>query len=225
MIFGLPGALAGTIIAAVIAAIVSLLGLIISKETKVSEFRQAWIDSLRAEIAAVITHAQALHGAHLAKFKDQPTLWQNVRDDFVGLNKAWAKVKLRLNPGEAHSIAILKALEEHERIFTPDKVPDFTKLDSAEKKLLSTTQVVLKEEWKRVKWGEPVYKCATVLAALLVIGGLFMLYRSFLASQGNSNLYHVVERTDTYVDKDGRTASSQSFDHDVVQFVLEYSDR
>jgi len=74
----------------------------------------------------------------LAKFKDQPTLWQNVRDDFVGLNKAWAKVKLRLNPGEAHSIAILKALEEHERIFTPDKVPDFTKLDSAEKKLLST---------------------------------------------------------------------------------------
>jgi len=69
MIFGLPGALAGTIIAAVIAAIVSLLGLIISKETKVSEFRQAWIDSLRAEIAAVITHAQALHGAHLANSK------------------------------------------------------------------------------------------------------------------------------------------------------------
>jgi len=34
MIFGLPGALAGTIIAAVIAAIVSLLGLIISKEQR-----------------------------------------------------------------------------------------------------------------------------------------------------------------------------------------------
>ena len=110
MVFGLPIALAGTIIAAVIAAIISLLGLIISKETKVSEFRQAWIDSLRAEIAAVITHAQAVHGAHLAEFKDKPTLWQNVREDFVSLNEAWAKVKLRLNPMEPNSIAIITAL-------------------------------------------------------------------------------------------------------------------
>jgi len=73
--FGLPIELAGTIVAAVIAAIISLLGLIISKENKVSEFRQAWIDSLREEIAAVITHAHAVHGAYLAKFPDNSALW------------------------------------------------------------------------------------------------------------------------------------------------------
>lgn len=57
--FGLPKEIAGTIIAAIIAAVISLLGLLISKENKVSEFRQAWIDALREEIAEVITHAHS----------------------------------------------------------------------------------------------------------------------------------------------------------------------
>jgi len=132
-----------------------------------------------AEIAAVITHAEAIHGAYLAEFKDKPSLWQNVREDFVDLNEAWAKVKLRLNPKEPNSIALLQALEKHESIFTIRTKPDFTKLD-AEKQLLSATQVVLKEEWRRVKWGEPVYKGATFLAGVLVIGGLILLLKSYL---------------------------------------------
>src|ERR1035437_480359 len=228
MIFGLPTAVAGSIIAAVIAGIISLLGLIISKETKVSEFRQAWIDSLRAEVAAVITHAQAVHGAYLAKFIDKPTLWQNVREDCVGLNEAWAKVKLRLNPREPKSTDILSALEEHESVFQPDKdqpdkEPAFENLDAAEKKLLAATKIVLREEWRRVKWGEPMYRGATLFAGVLVIVGFLLLWKSFGYSLGSSNLYHVVERTDIYVDKEGRAASDQSFDHDVVHLVLDHS--
>ena len=37
----------GTVIAGLVAALASLLGLVISKETKVSEFRQKWLDSKR----------------------------------------------------------------------------------------------------------------------------------------------------------------------------------
>jgi len=127
--FGLPKEIAGTIVAAIIAAGISLLGLIISKENKVSEFRQAWIDSLRAEIAAVITHAHSVHGACLATFPDNSALWQNVREDFVELNEAWAKIKLRLNPKEGSSLAVIRALEEHEGLFPDDgTTPDFSKL-------------------------------------------------------------------------------------------------
>jgi hypothetical protein len=43
--FGLPKEIAGTLVAAAIAAFISLVGLIITKESKVSEFRQAWIDA------------------------------------------------------------------------------------------------------------------------------------------------------------------------------------
>src|SRR5579864_3724332 len=99
--FGLPKEIAGTIIAAFIAAVISLVGLLISKENKVSEFRQAWIDALREEIASVITHAHAIHGAYLAKFPSNPEIWRNMREDFVKINEAWAKIKLRLNPDEA----------------------------------------------------------------------------------------------------------------------------
>ncbi len=83
--FGLPREIAGTIIAAVIAAVISLLGLIISKENKVSEFRQAWIDSLREEVAAIITHGHVVYSAYHAK-QDKAIGWQNVREDLVNLN-------------------------------------------------------------------------------------------------------------------------------------------
>jgi len=223
--FGLPKEIAGTMIAAVIAAVISLLGLIISKESKVSEFRQAWIDALRAEIAAVITHAHAIHGAYLAKFQDNSTLWQNVRLDFVGLNEAWAKIRLRLNPKELSSIAILQALEEHEGLFPKGGTPDFTKLGLADHKLLEAANVVLKEEWQRVKRGELVYRGASILAGLLVIGGLGVLFKPSILTRWDQNQYRVVERADIYVDKQGRPASDQSYDHEVVQLVLVHNEK
>ena len=218
--FGLPNEIAGTITAAVIAAVISLLGLIISKESKISEFRQAWIDALRSEIAAVITHGNAIGGAFLAKFQEHSTLWQNTRGDFVAINDAWAKIKLRLNPKEPSSTAVLRALEEHNKLFDTGATPDFTKLETANDKLLETTNAVLKEEWRRVKRGELVYRGATITAGLLVIFGLCLLFSSSVLSRLNQNRYRVIQRSDIYVDKQGRAVSDQSYDHDVVQFVL-----
>ena len=50
----IPDVAIGAVVAALIAAIVSLLGLIISKEQKTSEFRQAWIDALRSDLTHLI---------------------------------------------------------------------------------------------------------------------------------------------------------------------------
>src|SRR5579862_1385600 len=100
--FGMPKEIAGTIIAAVIAALISLLGLIISKENKVSEFRQTWIDSLREEVAAVITHGHAIFQAFDAviKLPEDALDWEDIRADFVGLESAIAKIRLRVNATE-----------------------------------------------------------------------------------------------------------------------------
>lgn len=219
---GLPKEIAGTIIAAFIAAVISLLGLLISKENKVSEFRQAWIDALREEIAAVITHAHSIHGAYLAKFSPESELWKNVRDDFVRMNEAWAKIKLRLNPDEGPSKAILEALQKHEGLFQQPP-PDFSKLGDSDRELLKCTQVVLKEEWEKVKRGERIYRVATWLAGILVIVGLLFL----LLKPSIPLLFHmarrdfrVIERTDDYVDKEGRPASEQLHDHEIVDLVL-----
>lgn len=50
----------GAVGAALIAAIVSLIGLILGKEQKTSEFRQEWINSLRAEITQFVTNVTAI---------------------------------------------------------------------------------------------------------------------------------------------------------------------
>jgi hypothetical protein len=225
MIFGLPTAVAGTMIAAVIAAGISLIGLVISKESKVSDFRQAWIDSLRSEIAAVIAHAQSIHNAELAPSRDGGANWQDIRADFVALNEAWAKIKLRLNPTEPASIALLSALEEHEGLFPPAGVRHLENLQNAENRLLVKTQVVLKEEWRRVKRGERVYRGATFAVFVLVAGGLLLLFlRSTFLSRDNEH-YLVTERSDTYVDKNGQPVLDLSSGHDVVHLVLEHSTR
>jgi len=160
---GLPDAAVGAIVAALITGLISLLGLIISKEQKVSEFRQAWIDALRADIAAVLAHAQAIHGAYVTRFASSAETWKAVRDDFYGINEAGARVKLRLNPKEAQATALLKLLEEHEGLISANP-PDFAKLPRVETNLLAASQAILKSEWDRVRSGEPTYRIAQAAA-------------------------------------------------------------
>lgn len=118
--FGLPDQAVGGIVAALIAGGVALLGLIISKEQEVSEFRQQWIDALREDIAAVIAHSHGIHGSSIAQRAPQQSLWDTVRDDATGIRQASARIRLRLNPNEknknekAANEAVLEALKEYE---------------------------------------------------------------------------------------------------------------
>jgi hypothetical protein len=61
-----------TLLVAMIAGAFSLLGLVISKEQKVSEFRQTWIDALREDISELIAHANLIH-AELLKLAEENT--------------------------------------------------------------------------------------------------------------------------------------------------------
>lgn len=166
----IPDVAFGAVVASLIAGLVSLLGLIISKEQKTSEFRQTWIDSLRAEISALISHANAIHGAFIAKSPEEgpSSVWKNVREDFVGINQATASIRLRLNGKERPSQAILKTIEDIEKLFKPGTLPDITKLNGIEKRLVNEVNFVLKAEWGRVKEGEPVFQFAKYLAFAVV---------------------------------------------------------
>jgi hypothetical protein len=178
----LPREAFGTIVAAVIAAFISLVGLIISKENKVSEFRQAWIDSLRAEVAAVITHGFAIYQAFDAArdIEDLPGEslgWLDIRSDVVNLGEATEKVRLRVNATEKPSIVLLELLKEHEALFQDfDGAPDANKLTSVSTRLSESTREILKEEWEKVKSGESIYRTARWTAVALVLVGLVYLF-------------------------------------------------
>ncbi|HJV52664.1 MAG TPA: hypothetical protein VJ652_14450 [Noviherbaspirillum sp.] len=164
---GLPDIAVGAVSAALIAGLVSLLGLIVSKEQKVSEFRQAWIDALRIELSSLIAHANAIHGAGAANFQSSSEVWKVVRPDFIGINETAARIRLRLNPKEAEALAVLSQIEALENLLAPGQQMDYSQINEAEKKLVVLAQVILKQEWIRVQRGERVYRYAR-FAALLV---------------------------------------------------------
>src|SRR5580693_4596696 len=94
----------GLLAAAVMAAFVSFLGLVISKEQSVSEFRQQWIDGLGKDTAALIACIWGNRGDSIAgRGGMSEELWKDVKPDLVEFNKLVARIKLRLNPHESRS--------------------------------------------------------------------------------------------------------------------------
>ena len=65
----IPDVAIGAVTAALIGAIISLVGLIVAKESKVSEFRQSWIDALRSELSAFLTNANSVVSSKKIDFK------------------------------------------------------------------------------------------------------------------------------------------------------------
>jgi hypothetical protein len=166
--FGLPDQSVGSIVAAIIAGTIALLGLIISKEQKVSEFRQQWIDALRADIAAFIAHVHGLHGESLVQHPPEQALWVRAKEHFIPLAEASARIRLRLNPKEKESVALLDVLDEIESVFNSPN-PEFHTIAALTDKLVAAAQVVLKQEWVRVRSGELIYRIARWVALLVIV--------------------------------------------------------
>ena len=170
------GALA-TIIASLIAASIALLSLIISKEQKVSEFRQAWIDALREEIATIITHLNVLRGYATVHQGTKLEAFNKVEPHFLLLNSAITKIQLRLNQQEEKSKKVTRLMERLEGDFEPHNTR-MTREESAalEKEFIEACRDLLKDEWNTVKQGEPIYKntvrtvkCVFALAVFVAV--------------------------------------------------------
>jgi hypothetical protein len=174
----------GLIIAAVIAGYVAFFGLIISKEQTVSDFRQRWIDALREDIAAVVSRVAGIRGTSIVE-SDNPHLWNRVKEDFVRFHAVVARIKLRLNPNENRrrekeaTKAVLQALDDLDATFSSPE-PQFYKLDTLVAALVTNSQVILKQNWKRVRSGETVFRITKwltlALTVLVVIGWILHAY-------------------------------------------------
>jgi len=106
----IPEAAIGAMIAALIAAVVSLLGLIISKEQKTSEFRQAWIDALRSDLTAFLTQINAIHDAIKVQHSNHGEKVKALQPLYIPLNNSTFNILLRVNPVEKKSRALLKGI-------------------------------------------------------------------------------------------------------------------
>lgn len=189
---------AGACLAAFIAGIVALLNLRISKETEVSKFRQIWIDELRNDVASLIAHSHLIHAyislnrKNAAVF-DTREFWRATREDYIELNKASTRIKLRLNPNECDSRLILQSMSELETLFggalfDADPAQTLVSIQGIADALERNMPPLLKREWNRVKAGELTYRITqwftvgvvvvTLLLFIWFVHGLWTLARS-----------------------------------------------
>jgi hypothetical protein len=175
-------AVLGPIVAAIIGGAVAFLASVFSKELKTSEFRQAWIDSLRNDLAELISIALQLGDEIIVRHKageDTQAIKAHLRSkeaEFLRLEACQARIRLRLNPKEHQVLlGLVKAISEP------------SDHDAKAEALIAESQRVLKAEWKRVKRGEPVFRvtkwlslivCGTALgiAAALLYGKITVAY-------------------------------------------------
>jgi len=179
--------MAGIVFAAIVGGFFSYISLVSSKEQKVSEFRQEWINGLRADLSVFFSSARALCRTR------QETHSPNITDDHIqdfkfgqeqighmrlACAEALYRAKLRLNKNEPEHIELQRLLETSIKIqnrINTDGGLDYTEaLDSIER-ASDYSQDILKSEWERVKNGEPTYRNSKKIAAAVLFFGVALL--------------------------------------------------
>lgn len=189
----------GAVIAAGITGLISLLGLIISKEQKTSEFRQQWIDSLREEISELLGHTEALIQHVRAIIKTiqregdgrrvtEDELFEKVKPEIVETETYYHKILLRLNPIKHKKL--IDKLEVMRLAFNSGSIPSPEELHEMEMALIKVSQEILKTEWDRVKTGEPTFRAAKYGAVLLlmisVVAGGYLVFAKASGETGSN---------------------------------------
>ena len=191
MISKIPDAAIGAVVAALIAGTASLLGLIISKEQKISDFRQAWIDALRTDLSAFLTQINAITDAVRVKYDDHSAKVQTLRPLYMPLNTSTFNILLRVNPDEKRSARLVRAMEEFNKLTADESQLTPSNVRAVETEFLFASQLLLKAEWRRVKAGELTFKVAKVFAFAVIMASLIFgsvaAYRAWRPDESSQN--------------------------------------
>lgn len=165
----------GAVGAAIIAGLVSLLGLIIGKEQKVSEFRQAWIDDLRKCIVAYLVNINAIADILRLRKAGTPSDSSALPTSYKMLNEASHGIVLRVNSQERAAKVLLDVMDKFETIAADNATLTPQKIGSLEKDFVSAAKNLLKFEWQRVKRGESTFVWTKIIVWSLIVIMLFIL--------------------------------------------------
>lgn len=161
----------GAVGAALVAGLVSLLGLVISKEQKVSEFRQAWINDLRICLVTYLSELNSIIDLIALIKSGQVSDKTLLVSSYKSLNNASHGIRLRINSKEEISSELLAVMRRTEHL--SGKNDDLTpqNIKELEGDFLHAAEKLLKYEWRRVKKGEAafVWTKAIVISAIAAL--------------------------------------------------------
>jgi hypothetical protein len=192
----------GAVLAAFVTGLITLTTLIVSKEDKVTDSRQKWLEDLRSETANLLAVVDTLvrlvepdvkkrakdnlHGLADADLSD---FRKKYPDLYKSLNEMHFRVLLRLDPvrhrdAETHE-RIIKAIEElNIAFYGPCTQGDLEKIGKLRDAIIRDTQEAIRSAWERVKQGETGFSVlrevlrfgAAILFILIIVGFLYAVF-------------------------------------------------
>lgn len=183
--------LVSTITAAAIAGVVAFVISVLTKEHKVSEFRQSWIDSVRNDVSELLAKFHLLEaafdieaGAAVDKSKALSDFWARHYSELVDIQTLVNRVVLKLNRKE-HS-GLIGKLGQLEKSLSKGHAVSLPIIDE----IMIETSSVLKVEWERVKSGEYVFQALKRFSYWFAVVGLVVICISLVGY--NLILYRVL---------------------------------
>ncbi|EJG0622748.1 MULTISPECIES: hypothetical protein [Vibrio harveyi group] len=164
----------GVVIAALIAGAFSFLSLVLTKEQQISQLRQNWIDALRDDISKYISALVAteeIYWAMKQKHGDSvDVLARSVetKEEHQALAIAYSNIMMRLNPDDKskHQKELRNCLVQSKKLASKGKWDESVAMVDS---IRDVAQLTLKEEWERVKVGEPSFVRSKRVAVIGVI--------------------------------------------------------
>lgn len=175
------------IFTAVVAASAATIGTVVSKDGKISEFRQQWIDSLRDDVAKNCSVSLALYRSNVRDTYLKITQSEGYGTATVSIkpessdalveeaNHLLFRIKLRLNTKEEAAERLIGSLAKLVSLCTYANEMA-TVVDEAVQEVLDDTQAVLKQEWNRVRKGERRFQLTFRFALSALIASLAFLF-------------------------------------------------
>lgn len=173
----------GAILTSVLGASAATIGVVVAKDTKVSEFRQEWINALREDVARLCSTSVALfHGNLRWSMRDWAPDTKQV--DLEALtekaNNLSYRIRMRLDKAKPHSQDLIAALDVLVNLATHAREP-FDAVSRGVEAVLNKTDVVLEDAWKTVRRGEPRFRWTFRLAFTTLVLTLVVVLLHWLA--------------------------------------------
>jgi hypothetical protein len=161
----------GAILTAVVAASAASLAAVVTKDAKISEFRQQWIDAVREDVSKYCSVCQAFYWC-VRGYDGRPPFNQKqsqpvTLDDLLTLDREIThlefRIKLRLDPQKPDSIDLISSMDKLTTLAAGGG-NQYSELETGTEKVLLFSQIVLDKAWVRVRRGEHRFQAAIWIA-------------------------------------------------------------
>lgn len=141
-----------------IATALTIFGLIVVRGTKVSEFRQAWINDQRSDLAKLLSAARRLANGGGSKSDEY----------WLAFDEAATRINLRKNPRKNEWDDVLLAMVNLRASLVGATIQSPVDVSGAVSDIEKAAREWLKAEWKRVRFGEAGYRTLILFGAVMV---------------------------------------------------------